>query len=99
MAGTEYATKEDMIELMQSNQALRVELGELQEKVDQNEAGKAWQHGAIKTLQENASPGIVSSIEGINAEIAEIKKLKLIDNQNIDRSSMRLNELEENKIK
>lgn len=45
MAGTEYATKEDMIELMQSNQALRVELGELQEKVDQNEAGKAWQKG------------------------------------------------------
>ena len=99
MAGTEYATKEDMIELMNSNQELRVELNELQVKVDQNEAGKAWQHGAIKTLQENAIPGIVSSIEEINAEIAEIKKLKLIDKQNIDRSSLRLNELEENKIK
>ena len=73
MAGTEYATKEDMIELMNSNQELRVELNELQVKVDQNEAGKAWQHGAIKTLQENAIPGIVSSIEGINAEVAEIR--------------------------
>ena len=52
MAGTEYATKEDIIQLMQSNQELRAELNELQEKVDKNESGKAYQHGAIKTLEE-----------------------------------------------
>ena len=42
---------------------------------------------------------INTSIEHINADIAEIKRLDNIDKQNIDRQHHKLNDIEENKIK
>ena len=60
--------------LMQTNKDHLEKIQELEKKVDGNEAGKAYTASRLKLFEEHAT-GINTSIEQINAEIAEVNKL------------------------
>ena len=98
MAGTEYATKEDINFLMQTHKDHLEKIQALDKKIDENEAGKAYTASRLKVFEEHDTE-IKTSIEQINAEIAEVKKLNQVDKQNIDTQTLRLNEIEAKKIK
>ena len=83
MAGTEYATKEDINFLMQTHKDHLEKIQALDKKIDENEAGKAYTASRLKLFEEHDTE-IKTSIEQINAEIAEVKKLNQVDKQNID---------------